>query len=54
MEEELHEGYQNLTTAQVKNIMEKYHAEYFFDRSEHELDLAIAYENEGYRLYQKN
>ncbi len=54
MEEELHKGYQNLTTSQVKNIMEKYHADYFFDRSEHDLDLAIAYENTGYRLYQSN
>ncbi|WP_139325030.1 DUF6798 domain-containing protein [[Limnothrix rosea] IAM M-220] len=54
MEEELHQDYQKLTTVQVKNLMEKYQAQYFFDYRKHNLDLPIAYENNGYRLYQSN
>lgn len=54
MEEELHQGYQNLSTDQVKILMQKYQSQYFFDARDHLLDLPIAYENNGYRLYQRD
>lgn len=54
MADELHQGYQNLSTAQVKLLMHKYHAQYFFDTKNHELKLPIIYENNRYRLYQEN
>lgn len=44
-------GYNNLTTAQAKNLMLKYQADYFVTRHQHKLDLAIAYHNSLYILY---
>lgn len=46
-------GYNNLTTAGAKNLMLKYHADYFMTRVAHKLDLAIAYRNSLYILYTK-
>lgn len=44
-------GYNNLTTAEAKNLMHKYRADYFITRIAHKLDLPIAYHNSLYILY---
>lgn len=45
-------GYNRLTTAQVQNLMSKYGADFFVTRSDHQLDLPIAYRNALYTLYE--
>ncbi len=49
--EKLTEGYNHLTTNQVRTLMGKYQANYFVTRVEHRLDLPVAYQNSQYVLY---
>ncbi|GAB4368886.1 MAG: hypothetical protein Kow00121_08340 [Elainellaceae cyanobacterium] len=44
-------GYNNLTTDQVRALLDKYQADYFLTRSNHRLDLPIAHRNAAYVLY---
>lgn len=46
-------GYNRLTTAQAVAIINKYQADYFVTRTEHRLDLPVAYRNQSYVLYKK-
>jgi hypothetical protein len=50
---QLSDGYNRLTTAQAAAIMNKYQADYFVTRTEHRLDLPVAYRNQSYVLYKK-
>jgi cell division protein FtsL len=47
-------GYNNLTTSQVEALMNKYHANYFLTKVEHNLDFPIAHRQEPYILYIKS
>ena len=44
-------GYNNLSTQQVEDLMNKYQAEYFLTNASHKLDLPIAYQNSEHILY---
>ncbi|NET58446.1 MAG: hypothetical protein F6K47_20510 [Symploca sp. SIO2E6] len=46
-------GYYSLQTPQVESLMLKYHANYFVTRSEHQLELPIAYQNSLFVFYHK-
>ncbi len=46
-------GYNSLKTNQAQTLMDKYRADYFVTRVEHQLDLPIAYRNSLYVLYGK-
>lgn len=48
---QLNDGYENLTTRQVKSLMLKYKAKYFMTASHHQLDLPIAYQDREYIIY---
>jgi hypothetical protein len=48
---ELTKGYNQLTTAQVEELIVKYRANYFVTRTGHQLNLPIAYRNSLYILY---
>jgi len=52
-EQALTNGYKNLTTAQAEKLMVKYGADYLLTGIGHKLDLAIAYRNSRYILYEK-
>ncbi|NJN74748.1 MAG: YfhO family protein [Limnothrix sp. RL_2_0] len=52
MVDQLDQDYRKLTKTQVKALMQKYRSNYFFTDKTHQLDLAIAYENAEYRLYE--
>ncbi|MBE9129699.1 MULTISPECIES: DUF6798 domain-containing protein [unclassified Coleofasciculus] len=47
----LETGYNSLTTAQVREILAKYRADYLVTQLDHPLDLPIAYRNSRYILY---
>ncbi len=47
-------GYYSLQTPQVESLMLKYHANYFVTRTQHQLELPIAYQNSLYIFYQKS
>jgi hypothetical protein len=49
----LTDGYNNLTTDQVKALMIKYHASYLVTRIQHRLDIPVVYRNKSYVLYRK-
>jgi len=51
IEDNLTAGYDQLSTAQVQALMQKYQADYFVTRQEHQLDLPIAHRNNRYILY---
>jgi hypothetical protein len=51
--EKLTDGYNSLTTRQVKALMTHYQASYFATRAEHKLRLPVAYQNTEYVLYAK-
>lgn len=53
IKEKLNTGYNHLTTAQAKDLMVNYRADYFETSIEHQLDLPIAYRNSLYILYGK-
>lgn len=53
IQRQLSTGYNHLTTAQAKNLMSKYGADYFVTRIDHQLDLPVAYRNALYILYAK-
>ena len=50
---QLSDGYNRLTTSQAEAIMNKYQADYFVTRTEHRLDLPVAYRTQSYVLYKK-
>ncbi|MDJ0568943.1 MAG: hypothetical protein QNJ53_07830 [Pleurocapsa sp. MO_192.B19] len=47
----LEQGYNNLTTAQVKQLMSKYDANYIVTKSKHQLNLEVVYRHPPYTLY---
>ncbi len=47
----LEQGYNNLTTAQVKQLMSKYDANYIVTKSKHQLNLEVVYRHPPYILY---
>ncbi|MCC5613490.1 hypothetical protein LC605_00055 [Nostoc sp. CHAB 5836] len=49
----LTDGYNNLTTDQVKALMIKYDASYLVTRIQHRLDIPVVYRNKSYVLYRK-
>jgi hypothetical protein len=51
IQRQLTTGYNRLTTAQAKNLMSKYGADYFVTRIDHRLELPVAYHNALYVLY---
>jgi hypothetical protein len=51
IDEKLTAGYNQLTTAQVQALMQKYQATYFVTERQHRLDLPIAHRNRRYVLY---
>jgi hypothetical protein len=53
IEDALTKNYNHLTTVQADALMTKYRAAYFMTRTEHQLDLPIAYHSPHYVLYSK-
>lgn len=49
--EKLTEGYNGLTTDQIRTLMVKYQSKYFVTDIKHSLDFPIAYQNSQYVLY---
>ncbi|NEP58235.1 MAG: hypothetical protein F6K31_14630 [Symploca sp. SIO2G7] len=47
-------GYYSLQTSQVESLMLKYQANYLVTRTQHQLELPIAYQNSLYTFYQRN
>lgn len=52
--EDLRDAYLDLDTTEAIALMEKYQASYFLTRSDHTLNLPIAYQTDSYILYQAN
>lgn len=53
IQDQLTEGYNRLTAAQVLALMERYDAPYFVTIRKHRLDLPVVYRNSDYVLYAK-
>jgi len=47
----LKQGYNTLTTSQVRSLMKEYQANYLVTKNNHKLDLEIAHQNSRYILY---